>query len=70
MPEVLLLGRTHKLDVLLEAVHQCWLPIAGGLEHSEREILNLRSQQGRFEERVAMMQGLLKVRLSAQSPLL
>ncbi|KAL3141525.1 hypothetical protein ABBQ32_004774 [Trebouxia sp. C0010 RCD-2024] len=36
--------------------------IAGGLEHSEREILNLRSQQGRFEERVAMMQGLLKER--------
>ena len=34
---------------------------AGHLEQSERDILNLRSQQGRFEERVAMMQGLLKV---------
>lgn len=34
---------------------------AGHLEQSERDILNLRSQQGRFEERVAMMQSLLKV---------
>lgn len=37
-----------------------WQP-AGSLEQSERDILNLRSQQCRYEERVAMMQGLLKV---------
>ena len=34
---------------------------AGSLEQSERDILNLRSQQSRFEERVAMIQGLLQV---------
>lgn len=44
----------HPTDMLLAVV-------AGHLEQSERDILNLRSQQGRFEERVAMMQGLLKV---------
>ena len=35
---------------------------AGHLEQSERDILTLRSQQGRFEERIAMMQHLLEVR--------
>lgn len=70
MPRFSVLGKTCKIHMLSEAVHQCWLPIAGGLEQSEREILNLRSQQGRFEERVTMMQGLLKVSMSAKPPLL
>ena len=34
---------------------------AGNLEQSERDILTLRSQQGRFDERIAMMQHLLEV---------
>ena len=34
---------------------------AGTLEQSERDILTLRSQQGRFDERIAMMQHLLEV---------
>ena len=34
---------------------------AGNLEQSERGILTLRSQQGRFDERIAMMQHLLEV---------
>ena len=44
--------------------------ITGHLEQSERDILNLRSQQGRFEERVAMMQGLLKVEQCIEVPLI
>lgn len=36
--------------------------VAGQLEQSERDILTLRSQQGRFEERIAMMQHLLEER--------
>ena len=36
---------------------------AGDLEHSERDILNLRSQQNRFAERIALMQRLLKVNM-------
>ncbi len=34
---------------------------AGNLEQSERDILTLRSQQGRFDERIAMIQHLLEV---------
>jgi len=34
---------------------------AGNLDQSERDILTLRSQQGRFDERIAMMQHLLEV---------
>ncbi len=34
---------------------------AGNLEQSERDILTLRSQQGRFDERIVMMQHLLEV---------
>ena len=40
----------------------------GHLEQSERDILTLRSQQGRFEERIAMMQHLLEVRKSLCTP--
>lgn len=36
--------------------------VAGTLEQSERDILTLRSQQGRFDERIAMMQHLLEER--------
>ncbi|KAL0025419.1 hypothetical protein WJX79_007864 [Trebouxia sp. C0005] len=36
--------------------------VAGNLEQSERDILTLRSQQGRFDERIAIMQHLLKER--------
>ncbi|KAL0025931.1 hypothetical protein WJX77_004860 [Trebouxia sp. C0004] len=36
--------------------------VAGNLEQSERDILTLRSQQGRFDERIAMMQHLLEER--------
>jgi hypothetical protein len=37
---------------------------AGNLEQSERDILTLRSQQGRFDERIAMMQSLLEVSIT------
>lgn len=37
------------------------LRITGDLDRSERDILNLRSQQNRFAERIALMQRLLKV---------
>ncbi|KAL0047196.1 hypothetical protein WJX82_009191 [Trebouxia sp. C0006] len=36
--------------------------VAGNLEQSERDILTLRSQQGRFDERIVMMQHLLEER--------
>lgn len=36
--------------------------VAGNLEQSERDILTLRSQQGRVDERIAMMQHLLQER--------
>lgn len=39
---------------------------AGDLEHSERDILNLRSQQNRFAERIALMQRLLKVNMVSE----
>lgn len=43
--------------------------IAGDLERSERDILNLRSQQSRFSERIALMQRLLKERDEAVASL-
>ena len=49
------------LVCVLPAYIDWWSAHTGSLEESERDILNLRSQQGRFEERVAMMQGLLQV---------
>lgn len=64
MPMSSILPEHMSLVLLVKAVLQCWLSTAGDLERSERDILNLRSQQGRFEERVAMMQGLLKVCMS------
>lgn len=51
----------HKWQADVQQVEEL-AGIAGHLEQSERDILTLRSQQGRFEERIAMMQHLLEER--------
>lgn len=51
----------HKWQTDVQQVEEL-AGVAGHLEQSERDILTLRSQQGRFEERIAMMQHLLEER--------